>query len=45
MKPAVRIIFGELFSDIFFWFMAFGLVGKNLIKYILEVFKFYDSVL
>jgi hypothetical protein len=42
VKPAVRILFGELSSDIVFWFMAFGLVGKNLIKYILDVFKYND---
>jgi hypothetical protein len=42
VKPAVRIVFGELASEIVFWFIVFGLIGKNLIKYILDVFKYND---
>jgi hypothetical protein len=45
VKPVVRIIFGELFSDIVFWFMAFVLVGKNLIKRNVDVFKCYGRIL
>jgi hypothetical protein len=45
VKPAVHILFGELLATIFFWFTVFGLVGKNLIKYILDAFKYHDFLI
>ena len=42
MKPAVSIVSGEFFANIVVWFIGFGLIGKNLIKYILDVFKYHD---
>jgi hypothetical protein len=41
VKPVIRIMFGAFFSDIVFWFMVFFLVGKSLIKCILDVFKYF----